>query len=107
MTENSPFNASVWHRPCNGGNCLEVAFDGSRVGVRDSKNGGTGPVLTFDAEEWTAFVRAVRRGRFDIAWFRRTLRRARLFSRHRPRGRERPPPPPAEMASGGGGVFRG
>ncbi|GIH74692.1 DUF397 domain-containing protein [Planobispora longispora] len=84
MTGKTPFNPSAWHRPCNGGSCVELAFDGSRVGVRDSKDDGTGSVLTFTADEWAAFVRAVRRGRFDIAWFRRARRRARLFSRRRP-----------------------
>ena len=29
------------------GNCVEVAFADIRVGVRDSKTGGAGPVLEF------------------------------------------------------------
>jgi hypothetical protein len=37
-------------------NCVEVAFPGPAVAVRDSKN-TTGPVLTFPAESWTAFLR--------------------------------------------------
>lgn len=36
-------------------NCVEVAFPGAAVAVRDSKN-TTGPVLTFPAENWTAFL---------------------------------------------------
>jgi hypothetical protein len=37
-------------------NCVEVAFGGPAVAVRDSKN-TTGPVLTFPTENWTAFLR--------------------------------------------------
>jgi hypothetical protein len=37
-------------------NCVEVALAGPAVAVRDSKN-TTGPVLTFPAENWTAFLR--------------------------------------------------
>lgn len=42
------------------GNCVEVAGDlAGMVGLRDSKD-PTGPVLTFDATKWTAFVNAVK-----------------------------------------------
>lgn len=46
-------------------NCVEVAFvaKGS-VGVRDSKQ-PTGPALVFTSDEWSAFVDAASRGRFD------------------------------------------
>lgn len=45
--------------------CVEVADlpDGGRA-VRDSKN-PTGPALTFNAGEWTAFTQGVRAGEFD------------------------------------------
>ena len=36
-------------------NCVEVAFAGPAVAVRDSKN-TDGPALAFPAESWTAFV---------------------------------------------------
>jgi hypothetical protein len=36
-------------------NCVEVAFAGPAVAVRDSKN-TTGPTLTFPAESWTTFL---------------------------------------------------
>jgi hypothetical protein len=36
-------------------NCVEVAFPGSAVAVRDSKN-TAGPVLTFPTESWTTFL---------------------------------------------------
>jgi hypothetical protein len=49
-----------------GDNCVEVGFaaDGS-VGVRDTKQGGAGPVLVFFPGEWEAFIGGVRRGEFD------------------------------------------
>jgi Domain of unknown function (DUF397) len=39
------------------GNCVEVAFARTEVGVRDSKN--TGPTLAFDPDRWRAFVTSV------------------------------------------------
>jgi Domain of unknown function (DUF397) len=43
----------------NGGNCVEVAGVGRRFAVRDSKD-PAGPVLSFDAADWTAFLAEVR-----------------------------------------------
>jgi uncharacterized protein DUF397 len=49
----------------NGGNnCVEVAFLDNGVAVRDSKD-KLGPVLTFTADEWKAFLGGVRDGEFD------------------------------------------
>jgi hypothetical protein len=39
-------------------NCVEVAFAGPGVGVRDSKN-TSGPLLAFPAGGWLGFVRSV------------------------------------------------
>lgn len=51
----------------NGGSCVEVADNlPTVVGVRDSKDNGIGPVLTFTRAEWSAFVSAVRDGEFDL-----------------------------------------
>jgi hypothetical protein len=48
---------------CGNGACVEVAeFDGAYL-VRDSKVEDS-PVLTFTAEEWTAFVAGVTAGEF-------------------------------------------
>ena len=48
------------------GSCVEVAFIGSRgVCVRDSKHEDS-PILTFKANEWNAFLDAVRAGQFNI-----------------------------------------
>jgi hypothetical protein len=49
----------------NGGNCVEVADNlPGVVAVRDSKN-PAGPVLTFDPDQWRAFVAGIHAGRFD------------------------------------------
>ncbi|MGW4892312.1 DUF397 domain-containing protein [Kitasatospora sp. NPDC004240] len=46
----------------NGGECVEVALGSTGlVPVRDSKDPG-GPVLTFPAPAWRAFVAAVQAG---------------------------------------------
>lgn len=47
------------------GNCVEVAPDeGGGVQMRDSKD-PAGPVLTFTAAEWEAFMDGARKGEFD------------------------------------------
>ena len=46
--------------------CVEVAFVGDRIAVRDSKDRGRGPVLEFDRVEWNAFLGGVRGGEFDL-----------------------------------------
>ena len=53
---------------CNHGECLEVCDGGSCVevaslpvvAVRDSKDNGSGPVLTFTHSQWKVFTRAVK-----------------------------------------------
>jgi hypothetical protein len=47
--------------------CVEVAVVGDRIGVRDSKQQGQGPVLEFTAAEWDAFLGGVRGGEFDLS----------------------------------------
>jgi len=52
----------------SGGNtdmCVEVAFVGEGIAVRDSKD-TTGPVLIFNRGEWDAFVGGVKDGEFDL-----------------------------------------
>jgi hypothetical protein len=46
--------------------CVEVAFLGGRIGVRDTKSRGTGPVLAFGSHEWECFLAGARRGEFDL-----------------------------------------
>lgn len=49
----------------NGGGCVEVRRHDSAVEVRDSKDHGSGPVLTFTPAEFDAFLDAARGGEFD------------------------------------------
>ncbi len=46
------------------GACVEVAFAGATVAVRDSKDPG-GPVLRFDTGAFADFIGSVRDGAFD------------------------------------------
>ena len=46
-------------------NCVEVAFVGDAIAVRDSKSPG-GPVLLFTQAEWDAFVGGAKDGEFDL-----------------------------------------
>lgn len=47
----------------SGGNCVEVAKDGDRYYVTDSKDTNS-PVLTFTKGEWDAFQDGVVKGEF-------------------------------------------
>ena len=50
------------------GSCVEVAhLGGGRVGVRDTKALGRGPVLIVASRPWDVFLSGVRHGDFDIA----------------------------------------
>jgi hypothetical protein len=63
------FTGATWFKSTysdgNGGSCVEVAVAKGWVGVRDTKEHGCGPVHTFSAAEWSAFLAAVRRNEFD------------------------------------------
>ncbi|MFY9931543.1 MAG: DUF397 domain-containing protein [Streptosporangiaceae bacterium] len=46
--------------------CFEIARLGeNRIGVRDTKDRGVGPVLVFTQAEWTAFLAGAKGGEFD------------------------------------------
>jgi hypothetical protein len=69
MIMNSPdFTHAVWRKSTrsgdNGGQCVEVAFLDTAVGLRDSKDRGRGPVLIFTPGEWGAFVAGAADGEF-------------------------------------------
>lgn len=51
---------------CGSNTCVEVARDGDRVLVRDSKDPERAP-LEFTPAEWTAFLHGARDGEFDFA----------------------------------------
>jgi len=48
----------------SGNNCVEVATMAAAVAVRDSKNPDGGH-LVFDAEDWKAFIRSIKRGEYN------------------------------------------
>ncbi|HCT75376.1 MAG TPA: DUF397 domain-containing protein [Micromonosporaceae bacterium] len=48
-----------------GDNCVEVAFVGEAIAVRDSKD-TSGPILVFTQGEWDAFVGGAKDGEFDL-----------------------------------------
>jgi hypothetical protein len=49
----------------NGGSCVEVRQRDGRVEVRDSKD-QEGPVLSFEAAAWAAFVDGVAKGELGL-----------------------------------------
>jgi Domain of unknown function (DUF397) len=59
---------AAWHKSTFSnlnGNCVEVGrFAAGRVGVRDTKDNGAGPVLVFSGGAWRDFVAGVRAGEF-------------------------------------------
>ena len=65
----APFDSALWRKSTrsspSGDNCVEVALDGVRVGVRDSKDRG-GSVLQFDAQSWRDFLEGAKNGEFDL-----------------------------------------
>jgi len=44
----------------SGGNCVELADQGGRVLVRDTKQAGAGPVLAFSTPAWRRFARELK-----------------------------------------------
>lgn len=51
-------------RSNSGGNCVEVAITRFAVGIRDSKDRTAGYLVT-GADQWPAFVSALKSGRYD------------------------------------------
>jgi len=48
------------------GACVEIArLRSDRIGVRDTKDNGSGPVLVFTQNEWGAFLSGAKAGEFD------------------------------------------
>jgi hypothetical protein len=55
------------HSGANAG-CVEVArLSGRHIGVRDSKDVTTSPVLSFERYEWRSFLGNVKNGRLDLS----------------------------------------
>ncbi|MGC5014165.1 DUF397 domain-containing protein [Streptosporangium sp. DT93] len=64
---NPDLSGARWRKStlsADGPSCVEMAFVGDDVAVRDTKDrdGGT---LLFRREKWTAFVGGIKNGRFD------------------------------------------
>lgn len=48
------------------GSCVEIArLTNDRIGVRDTKDQGAGPILSFTQNEWIAFLAGAKAGEFD------------------------------------------
>jgi hypothetical protein len=64
------FTGATWRKSSrsgdNGGQCVEAAFVDGAVGLRDSKDNGTGPILVFTPGEWAAFVAGAGDGEFNL-----------------------------------------
>ncbi len=59
------FRKSSWS--AYNGNCVEVGgLGGGLVAVRDSKEAGCGPTLTFQSEAWGSFIDALKNGELRI-----------------------------------------
>lgn len=67
MTEPN-WDEAVWRKSVNSdsGGCVEVARSGDQIGVRDTKDKGSGPMLVFNHREWTAFLAGARVGEFEL-----------------------------------------
>ena len=48
-------------------NCTEVRRDGDAILMRDSKQHGAGPVLSFTPREWLAFTDGIKDGQIAVA----------------------------------------
>lgn len=59
----------VWRkaqRSNNNGACVEVRLNGDQVEARDTKGLDMGPVLSFTAKEWDAFLDGAKAGEFEV-----------------------------------------
>jgi Domain of unknown function (DUF397) len=61
---------ATWHKSswsAYNGNCVEVArLRGGLIAVRDTKDAGCGPTLTFGAASWGSFLNALKNGDLPI-----------------------------------------
>ncbi|UFS98391.1 DUF397 domain-containing protein [Nocardia huaxiensis] len=57
MSKNPP--SRTWYKSSRSETskqCVEICHDADRVGVRDSKDRGSGPELWFPVEAWDSFL---------------------------------------------------
>lgn len=62
--ENAQWRKSTRSSPSSD-NCVEVAFVGGAIALRDSKN-RDGGVLIFTPDEWDAFISGAKDNEFDL-----------------------------------------
>jgi hypothetical protein len=62
------FSTAKWRKSTGSGDggCVEIAYVGGVIGVRDTKDNGSGPILMFNEREWTAFLSGARGGEFNL-----------------------------------------
>jgi len=62
------FTTARWRKSTwsGDGGCVEVAHADGWIGVRDTKDAGAGPVLTFTKREWQAFLAGIGAGEFGL-----------------------------------------
>ncbi|MFI7430161.1 DUF397 domain-containing protein [Micromonospora sp. NPDC049836] len=62
------FSKAKWRKSSSSdsGGCVEVAYAEGVIGVRDTKQAGTGPMLTFTEREWSAFLDGAALGEFTL-----------------------------------------
>jgi len=69
QTKRVDLSQAVWRKSTRSGpncdNCVEVAFAGGAVAVRDSKH-PTDAVLVFSLAQWHTFVGGTKGGEFDL-----------------------------------------
>lgn len=60
------FRAARWRKSNNSGDggCVEVALSDGWIGVRDTKDQGSGPILAFTLHEWNSFLTGAHNGEF-------------------------------------------
>lgn len=51
----------------NQGQCVEVATRPGHVALRNSNHAWGGPLVEYTTDEWTAFLRGVKAGEFEIS----------------------------------------
>lgn len=68
MDKSSLFAGATWRKSntSDTGGCVEVAYANGFIGVRDSKDQGSGPIHVFTEKEWTAFLTGVASGEFGL-----------------------------------------
>lgn len=64
----SDWDGARWFKSEDSGDhgCVEITFHGGKVGVRDTKDRVTGPVLAFTEHEWVSFIGGAKKGEFDL-----------------------------------------